>query len=968
MQKQTEEPSSEASNHYRFLAESIPQLVWTARPDGWLDYFNQRWFDYTGLTLEQSQGDGWGAVLHPDDAQRCTYAWRNALRIGQPYEVEARLKRASDGVYRWHLVRALPVGDAAGRVFKWFGTSTDVHDKKQAEEVLRESKAPLGARVDLRTAELSEINARLTAVLNAATLNSIIATDRQGLITIFNPGAEQMLGYTASEVVGKHTPAIFYLKSELEARRHRLHAEFWHVNQPPPVDLPVDLAHKDDPEGQEWTCVRKDGQHLTASIAATVIHDAAGETIGYLSIGHDVTKRKQTESKYQLLTERLSLATAVAAVGVWEWDIAGSSMTWDDTMERIYGFSLGAQPYEQWRGAVHPDDFPAAEGALQKAVKEKGRESVEFRIIRADGSVRHLAAAEGVVLDDQGNVRRVIGVNVDITDRKQAEANLQRAKEEAEASNRAKSEFLANMSHEIRTPMNGIMGMTELALETELTSEQREYLDTVKLSADLLLNVINDILDFSKIEAGKVDLEKTDFNLRDSLEVTMKTLALRADEKGLELLCEIAPEVPEVVCGDSNRLRQVVINIVSNAIKFTQVGEIGLTAKIDAEDGNNRLLHITVSDSGIGIPLEKQKLIFQPFVQADTSTTRKYGGTGLGLTISARLVELMGGTMWVESEVGKGTRFHFTVQLETSEKSIEVGGIAPPEILRDVKALIVDDNRTNRRILDGMMKRWQMKVTSAPDAEDALAQLSAARTAGEPFELVLTDGNMPNIDGFALIERIRQRPELAAATVMMLTSSGHRGDAARCRALGVAAYLLKPVRQSELREAIARVLGAREQTGAIPLVTRYALQDVRDPETSLRVLVAEDNLVNQLLVTRLLEKRGHRVVTTSNGREALAALEESNYDLVLMDVQMPDMDGLEATTALRKKEEQRGKKIHQQVIALTAHAMKGDQERCLAAGMDGYLIKPIQPQDLHKILEGCIASRTKARIEAEPVR
>jgi PAS domain S-box-containing protein len=261
-----------------------------------------------------------------------------------------------------------------------------------------------------------------------------------------------------------------------------------------------------------------------------------------------------------LLTERLSLATAVAAVGVWEWDIAGSSMTWDDTMERIYGFSLGAQPYEQWRGAVHPDDFPAAEGALQKAVKEKGRESVEFRIIRADGSVRHLAAVEGVVLDDQGNVSRVIGVNVDITDRKQAEANLQRAKEEAEASNRAKSEFLANMSHEIRTPMNGIMGMTELALETELTSEQREYLDTVKLSADLLLNVINDILDFSKIEAGKVDLEKTDFNLRDSLEVTMKTLALRADEKGLELLCEIAPEVPEVVCGDSNRLRQVPSN------------------------------------------------------------------------------------------------------------------------------------------------------------------------------------------------------------------------------------------------------------------------------------------------------------------------------------------------------------------------------------------------------------------------
>jgi PAS domain S-box-containing protein len=586
------------------------------------------------------------------------------------------------------------------------------------------------------------------------------------------------------------------------------------------------------------------------------------------------------------------------------------------------------------------------------------------RRMRSDGSLVDVEAYS-VPLGEEGNFTGAVLLYQDITTRKQAEAALLQAKEDAEAANRAKSEFLANMSHEIRTPMNGIMGMTDLALETELTSEQREYLETVKLSADLLLSLINDILDFSKIEAGKVDLEISDFNLRDTLEVTLKTLALRADEKGLELLCEMAPEVPEVVRGDSNRLRQVVINLIGNAIKFTQVGEVGLNVKVEAEDGGNRLLHFTVSDSGIGIPLEKQQSIFQPFVQADTSTTRKYGGTGLGLTISTRLVELMGGKMWVESEVGKGTQFHFTVRLETSEKPVEVGTIAPAELLRDVKALIVDDNRTNRRILEGMMKRWEMKLTSVEDGEEALAQLSSARSQGVPYALILTDMHMPNMDGFTLIERIRQRPELNTATIMMLTSAGHRGDGARCQELGVAAYLLKPIRQSELREAIARVLGAREQKGAIPLVTRYSLQDARDPETSLRVLVAEDNLVNQLLVTRLLEKKGHRVVMTSNGREALEALEKESFDLVLMDVQMPEMDGLEATAALRQKEKLKGDGIHQHVVALTAHAMKGDRERCLAAGMDAYLVKPIQPLELNKLLEDYGAPRMKEQIKIE---
>ncbi|MGB2669153.1 MAG: response regulator [Candidatus Acidiferrum sp.] len=632
---------------------------------------------------------------------------------------------------------------------------------------------------------------------------------------------------------------------------------------------------------------------------------------------------------------------------------------------------MGAKTPEELLGKNDFDFYPREVAAKfhedEQRVIRSGKAEVNREEPGVDtrGNVSQVMTTQVPLRDKNGKVTGLVGIGRDITHLKKVQEEMQTAREAAEAASRAKSEFLANMSHEIRTPLNGVMGMTDLALETQLTPEQREYLETVKMSGDSLLTVINDILDFSKIEAGKIDLEAADFNLRESLESTLKTLALRADEKGLELLCEVAPDVPEIVRGDSARLRQIVVNLVGNAIKFTDKGEIAVKVQVEAKEDLGCICRFTVADSGIGIPEDKRELIFKPFSQADTSTTRKYGGTGLGLTISSRLVGMMGGKIWVESEVGVGSQFHFTVRLGAADvKEIKLGTVAPPELLRGVKVLVVDDNRTNRRILEGMLLRWQMKPTQADGGRAALAQLSAAREAGEPYGLILTDMHMPDMDGFALVEAIRCQPELSTATIMMLTSAGHRGDAARCQELGVAAYLLKPIRQSELREAVARVLGAREHDGAIPLITRFSLQDAREPDTFLRVLLAEDNLVNQRLAVRLLEKRGHQVVVAATGLEALKALEKEKFDLVLMDVQMPEMDGLEATAVIREKEKRTG--MRQAVVALTAHAMKGDREKCMDAGMDGYLTKPIRPQELDQLLEVYVLRRMEARGVTEP--
>jgi PAS domain S-box-containing protein len=654
-------------------------------------------------------------------------------------------------------------------------------------------------------------------------------------------------------------------------------------------------------------------------------------------------QRQQTEERYRAFMNNIP---GVALIK----DAEGRILYINEPMARIYNIKL-----EEVRGKTTAGWIPAEIAANihihdQVVLSTKRLVQTEDAIPTPDGIIHHWLSFR-FPLEGPDGVLFVGTVAVDISRRKQAEAALHEAKEMAESANRSKSEFLANMSHEIRTPLNGVVGMTDLLLGTDLTSEQQEYLETVKLSADSLLTVINDILDFSKIEAGKIDFEMIDFDLRETMEMTMKTLAFRADEKGLELLCDVAPEVPGAIRGDSTRLRQIVINLVGNAIKFTETGEVALSVSAIQSEGGDRLLHFIVSDTGVGIPAEKQKAIFEPFTQADTSTTRKYGGTGLGLSISIRLVGMMAGKMWLESKPGAGTKFHFTVPLVPAAEPVKTGEGARSGLLHRVKVLLVDDNCTNRRILESMLQRWGMLPKSVESGAEAISELLRAFASGEQYALIISDVLMPGMDGFAFVERVRQEPKLSTAKIMMLTSAGQRGDAARCEQLGISAYAMKPVRQSELQNVILWLLD--EKDSVAPLITRYSIANDQNAAVCLRILVAEDNAVNQKLVARLLEKRGHCVKVVANGLEALDALELGTYDLVLMDMQMPEMDGFEATVEVRKREKQTG--LHTPIVALTAHAMKGDRERCLAAGMDGYLSKPIRAQELNELLDNYVA-------------